>query len=755
MATQQPQQQPEQTMISGDTKLRGDNVLDSTWIRQSLFVPFRKQKGGNARDNDGSYSIGQLMFEDLAPGGCRFMNPLPQANRFADIQVQSSLAQVQTDTDWSHKASDRVTKAETFGMGRYYAEHINQHAQYFTLQVGIPKFNSLTNFMCGFYDPPQADMANLGTMLDDVVYDLMQLTCYVTVAFMAAPLGLLAMTYSTGKKILASVQHRPLSKFYYVSPTMNLYWGTAQNILNSFIVNLKLQSGLEGPMDNKGMLQRDGTTKVVMDSGSLTTEDYKELSRILPDIFLSEGGGVDLRAVANRYQRMAAANDRVMRKFLNEDTKGAPTWADAGEKIIQYISNPSSLGSSIEKMNFPTISSSIDAYKKTHAGTGKFLVDALKSPPDPPKDGAAPDPAKSADSTANMDSAQTIDEQTTSVTLASGQSVKLSTSWWDHLIGTDNTSSYASYMKANAEDGNQFISFRVDYERQIRESFSNTSKESDMAAKMNSTARSGRETLFSMAGGNIGDNVISDLIEGAVGALNSGAKAVADFTGFSGLAMLGGRAFVDVPEFWDASSASLPTMSYTIPLRSWSGHPVALLKNIYMPLAMILAFSLPRATGRASYTSPYYCKIWQKGYAQCQVALVESLSITRGAGNLGWNYKNQPIAIDINITFKDLTKIFYIPISPDLSKKDMLSIALTNLPLTMFDEDTTFSDLMAAYTSLGLNDQYYPSNKWRLKAAQGKMNFDSFFSMHHLMDMGNETNGGKIISFFARQRAGT
>jgi hypothetical protein len=699
--------------------------------------------GANTRDNDGAFTIGSLSFEDTALGGCRFMNPKPQPCRIADPKIKSAIAKVRNDLDYSGSTDTSVQGMQTFGMGRWYAETINQHQTYITIQAGLPQFNSLTNFLSGFYDPGQASLVNSGTLLDDMVISLGRIVGTITVWSLAPLWGIGAFAFSTGRKILADVQGRPLSKFYWVKPSMDLYWGTVQNIVNALVVDLQQQGGL----GNKDLKRNDdGSTGLSSEAND--SEMMRALGRTLPDIFLNKStGGLDVRAVACRYERLAVAHQDMIDRLTQ--TEDVPTWEDVARGLLNFYDKYTPSSGILNEINpvsmlAPAASKSIghflDEYRKSSSGTGKHLVDQLSdlSETKQPEE-------KTGD---NNTGGQTIDQQTSSFTTSDNS--KLSTSVMEHWLGSSNM--WSGVMR----DGSQFVSFAVDYDRHVGESFSNHSKPSDLQEKMNSKARAGREALFSVANGNVGDGLIASTVQEMFGLVGKFLAGAADSVGMSGLAMLGGKAQVDIPEFWDSSSVDLPQMTYTIPLRSWSGHPVALLQNIYLPLAMWVALTGARATGRSSYSSPYYVKCWKKGYAQTQHGLVTQLQITRGAGNLGWNKAGQPIAVDLHVTITDMSKMLYIPMSADLSKKDMMSEALVGLPVTMFDEDSTFSDLMATWAALGLNDQYYPTNKWRLRREKRKMDFNTFFTMNHLMTSFRDTGPGSFISLFHRQnRAGS
>ena len=711
-------------------------LQDSEWVRQSLFVPYRSRAGGNARDPDilfnQTISYGTLMFEDTALGGNRVMNPKPQICRFADPKLKSLIAQVQTDLHYTGEGNSRIGKTKTFGMGRWYAEKINQNKQVITLQAGTPQFNSLTNFFTGFYDPYHADAVNTGVIGSNMAFMLGEFIGFVTSWAIVPAYNILSFAYSTGKKIYADLARRPLSKFYYVKPTMALYWLTVQGIVNAMTVNLKQKGGLQPGMIKRGSGGGNGMT---IDISSLTndytTADLEMMARLMPDLYLGDTGGINVKGLANRFERLADANERKIAGF--RDSKPPLSQAQLMEKVTAYLKTGLS-EEDVPDLKYPTIASAIKGYRESSAGTGANLSDALSNPG---SSEATPADKQGDNSTA-------INQSLNQTTASTTTSDNLSSSLFDHLLG------YKDYLEAELRDGSAFVSFAVDYERHVSESFSNSTKESDIAAKMNSQARTGRESLFSLANGNIGDGFIADSIESFIGLAGDVLKGVADSVGLSGLAMLGGRAFVDIPEFWDTSTVSMPSTSYTSPLRSWSGCPIALLQNIYLPLAMWLALTAPRSTGRASYSSPYCCKLWQKGYAQIQTGIVTELSITRGAGNLGWNVYGQPIAVDLHVTITDLSKIMHIPITADLSLKDAMSMAATGYAVSMFDEDTKFTDLMAVYASLGLNEQYYATNRWRIRNQKVKQNFDSFFSMDNWMSYQVSTLPGQILGMATR-----
>ena len=65
---------------------------------------------------------------------------------------------------------------------------------------------------------------------------------------------------------------------------------------------------------------------------------------------------------------------------------------------------------------------------------------------------------------------------------------------------------------------------------------------------------------------------------------------------------------------------------------------------------MLLAGILPLSTGKASYTSPFLCQLYDRGRLQIRLGMIESLSITRGTTNLAFDKHGQALGIDVTFS---------------------------------------------------------------------------------------------------------
>lgn len=680
-------------------------VQDSEWIRQSFMIPGATAANGansRARDmgNAREFSEGFLSFADTSLGGNRSVNPKPQFTKNADPNMDSLL----TDT-----TNDGVaTQTTSMGMGTYYAESIDLHAQRIYMQFGVPAFNSLTNFFTSYYDMEQGDMANTGKV-DGLLYTAAKYTGYMILWPVKMILGVTNLIYSTYR----TVTKQPMNKYYYLKPTMVLYWSMVNTITNAVATNMGLIQGVDGDA-----ISRSPGQAPTIDDGS--TVSNEELNRLLPDIMRNGNGGIDVRSIAGRYQRLSDAHDRSFAKIA----KGATDIAGARAEIEKYLDrDPVSY---INNDGYSTMDEYIDAYKESSGGKNTGLEAPLST------QGSIKEKAVKFDNNVTDAIADVQTQLQTDKALFTGIS--------EYIAG------FADAARAEARDGSKYVSFIVDHQDTVSESFTNTTRESSIAQSANQTSSEARSRTYDMAGGNIGDDVLSEAIEFIAGGVKELIAGTAKSIGLSGLAALGGKAFMDMPEFWESSSTTLPTNTYTMELRSPYGNGISVLNNIIVPLSMLLAGTAPRSTGKNSYTGPFICKLWSQGRNKVELGMITSLNITRGAGGVGWNIHDQAVGIDVSFTVTNLSKMLHMPISNEVSLTDALGI-------TSLDEDNNFTDYMATLGALSMNDQIYTAPRWRIAQARAAREFKDWASPENLAMNAMDTTIGRFVSAVAKSRA--
>jgi hypothetical protein len=273
-------------------------------------------------------------------------------------------------------------------------------------------------------------------------------------------------------------------------------------------------------------------------------------------------------------------------------------------------------------------------------------------------------------------------------------------------------------------DGAMFAVFTVDSTGSVGESFSNSFGENPLQSTINgfsSKVRSFKNTIGAAVEG------VTQVVDAATGGLASGAaRAVTDMASAAvsgatfGLAnpvlgILYGANF-ELPKIWESSSSSLPRASYKMRLFSPYGNAYSQLFNLYVPLGMILAGALPRGTGSQSYTSPFFCQLFDRGRVQIQVGMIESLSITRGVSNLAFTKKGQTNAIDVDFSVANLDNIIFSDLAT-AGIGDPISRTIYKV-LNPIEKDNAFTDYMAVIAGLDVYNQIYYVPKLRLKLAE-------------------------------------
>lgn len=428
-------------------------------------------------------------------------------------------------------------------------------------------------------------------------------------------------------------------------------------------------------------------------------------SRRMHEIFpklFRADGGVDIMALANRTQRMGDAAQRALTRMQDNAT------------------------------NLDELRQNIDAYVSERAEDPKPDADARQYFQDYINSGAGKEQSSAT---------ETFSE-------------------WGSLGGVK------EFITASQRDGSQFATFRVNHAGSMSESFSNSTRESDIAQTLNQRVQQGRSTSFNIMGGNVNEIVGSFL--------NAGQSLLAgglDSVNLGGLATLAGTAFLDIPKLWDGSTANLPRAEYTVPLPSAYGNKISRFMNLYIPLSMLLAAALPRSAGRSAYTSPFLCQIFHQGRVQIQLGMIDSLTITRGTGNVGWNADHDMLGAEVSFSVVDMSSIMHVPIKGSFGNTNLLgagvagglaaaggavagdtgeALALAGSTGAVWDEQSLFQDYMAVLGSLPASDAYYVSRRLNLNLTRVARDFNTWRSPSNFMSWVLDSAPARGISAFAQ-----
>lgn len=685
---------------------------NSDWTRQSFLLPQSAIDDEQMRRR--VLTSASYKFTDTTLGGNFAINAPPQFTRFADIKVGGA-----TDIIFSRAAGlfQRVSDSGGFtsrrspsrGMGRYYSEAIDDNGQHVVMRFGVPEFNSLVGFLGGMYDPAMSAIARTGRNVG-LLY-----TGGQALGFLAA---LPFQPIILGGQVIRFFTESPTTKYYSMKPAMPLYWTAVNTMVNGIAINMGLTPRIFTPEQQK-----------VIGNPNEPGEGENPASRYhqwLPDI-ISENGAIDMYAVATRAQRLAHRNNLDLIERLNRNLDAGNARNQLSENLRNYLSTDEPIrdAAPVKIVDYINAYAAITGNENLNEEGDNF--------------------------TETMGNREKYNNE------SGGSSASEGSGWGNR---------FADFFEGERRDGSSFVTFRVDFSGTASESFSNSTREADLAQKMNSQSASARTTRINLAQGNIGDGMLATAAESVMQGAADVVAGFADQLQISGLVgVLAGSAFVDIPKVWDQSTANLPKMDYTIQLRSPYGNRYSRLQNLIVPMCMILAGALPLSTGSRSYTSPFICEAYCRGRAAIRLGMIDSISISRGEGNVGWNQDGEFLGVDITFSIVDLSSVLHMPVAAAFTSsttaaglaaavsgaagetaQQVVSGTLAAFSKSVYEEDNSYTDYMGVLGSLSWQDMVYVSNKWRLNMTRQMRTFESWRSPAHAANWFGGTLPGRVIN---------
>ena len=250
-----------------------------------------------------------------------------------------------------------------------------------------------------------------------------------------------------------------------------------------------------------------------------------------------------------------------------------------------------------------------------------------------------------------------------------------------------------------------FVGFRVEKNVDSSESFSNSTTTSSAAEKINSSSQEAAAKAFDAGLSNGGANTGIALLDGFINGIKTVTDNIFESFGLSDIATVSTGVSIDIPERYSGSDFS-KSHSLNFQLRSPYGDPVSIYQNIIVPLALLMAGSLPRAAGPNSYMSPFLTRVYCKGMFSIPLGIIDNISIKRGSSEYGWTYSQLPTCIDVSISIKDLATAMYCPIE---------TAAIPNL----LGSNNSFAEYMLTLAGVGLWERVslFANTKRRIQRA--------------------------------------
>ena len=623
-----------------------DTFLDEDWAKKAFIV-----KDIDLEDVDRKnryWSSASSKFTDTSLGGNIGINTRPGFTPYADIPVKGRLPG-RDDLDIRDHQSN-------YGLGRYYSDALDESAQVIYMRFGVPEFNTLTNFLRHAYDPTMISIARTGKG-PSVFYNIGEALGSIALYAAFPTIAVTIAAIRTAKFFFA----RPMHKFYTFKETMHTYWTAVNTLVNAHAINMGIFPKIFNDMAQATKISDANESQKINQPFKLDSEYIKALTAAMPDVF--HGNSLfDVYNIANKAQRLANREFMADYEALNNGT--ATDYLGYVKKMMTGTQlNPTYISDSKGK---PTLSARL-----------KFVLGKRVEVKDDPKNSDAAtvdykvDPAKEDD-----------------------------TSWWD---------TYAETVAAAWDDGSMFAAFRVENTGQVQESFSSSVVESELSSKLNGISSQVRDMRFSVMDGNIMGG-LGDMVSGIVGAgVDLAMGAASGVTGglSNVVAGLAGSGFIDIPKHWQSSNVQLPRPSYRMKLVTPYHNPISEMMNIWIPYYMLLAGTLPLSTGKASYTAPFLCQVFDRGRCQVRLGMIESVSTTRGITNVPFTKDGRCLGLEVSFNIVDLSSIMHMPVGTG---------PLDSINATL-DEDNILADYIAVLAGQDLNSQIYAMPKAKLKAA--------------------------------------
>ena len=690
----------------------GMTVIDKDWIMSRFMTPNKNltntvNSSGTGYRNERIDAVNRFStsanfkFTDTSMGGNVAVNARPQFTRYCDIPARSKVRGRPKLTIGPAVKTHNVMSG--YGMGRYYSEAIDDNQQHIYLEFGVPKFSGLIDFFTRSIDYEESMLANTGST--PLSYTIGK--AVGGLAMMAAFPLITSIIWLTqlGYKALTSIGQDPFA-YYYINPTPHMYWGT----VSSIVVSLATEMGILSPMFMKG----GADAHMIGLPINLNQTDIDNLASVLPGLIhngienddprtATASNYIDVFAMASKVQNIA---DLQMKAEYELSEQGITSNKDyLGYVLTSGTEQEDSTSAGVGLMKSINYHTSFYNFIESIKKTDLFKADIKE---DKDKPAAAETPP------ASITTTTTTTPAPAEKSLAKVEFKKDKDGKYPVDLAKDESwlTKYAQAQDAAVRDGGRYAIFAVDYVGTVSESFSSSTGEIAAGQMLKQVGGSIRDVKFNLGGGNITDGVktvvdaASGLIAGALDSVTFGASSV--------LAAITGGGFIDLPKKWEDSEISLPTITYSMQLISPYGNVFSQLQNIYIPLAMIMAGALPLATGKASYTSPYLCRLYNKGVQKINMGMITSLSITRGTSNLGWNKYKRPLAIDVTFTVTDFSTIMGAPISDSLTSNAGPSI----------ESVTPLSNYLATLASRDINTDKYFANRAKMKASKILMDID-------------------------------
>jgi len=589
-----------------------DRVRDEDWLNASFMTS--NDEAEEVWNFRRFYTTADSKYTDSSLGGAFVCNPLPQFTRYAD--VRSKGRRTGHVSDVSIYSNDWST-----GQGGYYSEAFEDTQQVILFEPGVPQFGSLFSFISHAVDQPTSEMAKHATSSGAYAFGkrLVEIVMLYKLGIKALiPISIWALQFGIKMYFGDTV-----AKYYWLKPATHVYWSAVNNMVTYMAADLGvIEPVLSDPEPNTYGAPLK-MTKEALASMAKLYGDFLTEADVNGDMMASTGF-VDVRRLVSRANIIRNEEVGKFNKGLIKGTINKPS--DIQDAALSAVTDV--VGQTF--VDFLDEVFEIPLYKHSGPSATPGNLNAIEN--------------------------KTEQEATNGKTPSGGLKVTIGKKVDEWQRDT------LKYLKSASAGGSRYIAFRVEYLGEETVTFENGIVDIPTKGAMNNLGGATRNIEFMTAGGNVFGNAIGSLVRGIVD-MSEGALSGITFGGSNILLALLNGGYVEMPKMWDDSSMSLTTHNFKFHLPLTSNHPMAVLTQQLIPLSMILALSIPMATGLATYTSPLLVKSFMKGIVNEELSMITNLSISMGTGNIGRDINNRSLGIDVNFTVTSLSNHLASPIS--------------------------------------------------------------------------------------------
>jgi hypothetical protein len=665
-------------------------VPDGDWIAGLFMLP--DSKTWSYEEERRYFTTADYKVGGSGLGNSRVINPPPGITDYCD-----------TPRGWG------IDGKLGTGSGVYYHEMLDQTMDVVHIRPGLPRFNSFTKFWTNAVN---------SEVLDDLSYGWFAKLARATGSFIAfvftAPLWLPGKIFQFASSLIFGDNANRYS-YYYLEPASLLFWRMVDNAMN----DVALRIGVLGDARYSGSYD-DGS---VPEGDNVRDEDMQKFLANMPGVFTNGSvtgqPRVDGLTIAHRYTLITQARDTYLKDkavsilgktFTTDEevTAALQTWrktiketppGGGDASVLAKSAVVNKIGKDMLDMN-QIMSSGYEEF--TASNISSVLIESS-------------DPHKT-----ELDDDGAVTTKAVQIDKTGFGSENL---WPEH-----GTPTFLEKLRNVARGGYDFVSIAVDEVSETTVSISNSVGSSGIEDRINGAVSASRGAWFAVNGGNMGDGAISSAVETVVGAGKSLLNGLA--SGLAGgvpQALLGGKAFLDIPDTYQSSETSYNNTSYTLTSCATSCHPISKLKMLF-PYIVLLCLAAPISAGPRSMAAPMLVELHHQGKAHVNLGMITALEGKFGELD-GWDINSLANKIEISFTVTNLSKNFHVPLDTDASMTYLDSgefanhmAAITGQSLTDYDKSFSFNTKMR-FSRAGFKlDRFFSSSGWAASIGVGARN---------------------------------